>query len=364
MPQTVPSANYGSPYCDYSAFTTDFDLSLLPASPESQVPPSPTNLSPYSYLYPCSPPPMFSTNFDEDGIMCDSLGFVDVKGKTTTDIKTEYDDDGDDGDDEPLQTPLKKTSGGVGSGGCCFFEENVNFNDKTNDKQYDGYYVKNDEKTIGRNELLIPTTVQTTTGNYYPLTIKQEPMSYGLEYGHHNNPTSPYAIKTETTIDLKEALKETNFTIKYESNQYATLRNLLKNPCTEESPPSPPHLPRPSPNPPEETTEVKRDHQLLRSVLRDTSFQKKFNIKSFDLTKVPSFDDSNLLHKDIKMEEDDDNNGSAKQQQQQQQQTTETNEIVEELTSEKIEPVFSLAIEQIRKDVDNTCNLLGISSGE
>lgn len=328
MPQTVPSAGYNSSYCDYSAFTTDFDLSLLPASPEGEVPLSPTNLSPYSYLYPSSPP-MFSTNL-EDGILCDSLGFVNVKAKISSEVKTEY-------EDEPLHTPLKKSP----SGG--FFEDKIDYKEK--DEKFD-FYVKNEEKIPGQS--LIPTTVQATANNYYPLTIKQEP-NFGVEYGHSdyqagNHPPSPYAIKTEKTIDLKEALEESHFLkspVKYEpeAKQYTTLRSLLKtsSPKNSESP-----------------EETKVDHQLLRSVLRDTSFQKKFNIKPFDLPKAAADFDSN--QKDVKMDEVESGSGSSK--------ATESNEIVEELTSEKIEPVFSLAIEQIRKDVDNTCNVLGISSGE
>lgn len=321
MPQTVPSAGYNSPYCDYSAFTTDFDLSLLPESPESEVPLSPNNLSPYSYLYPSSPP-MFSTNL-EDGILCDSLGFVSVKSKVTGEVKAEF-------DDEPLHTPLKK------SPSSGFFVEK-----KQKDEKFD-YFMKNDEQISG--EPLIPTTVQ-ATANYFPLTIKEEP-SFGLEFGHSDfqsirSPPSPFAIKTEKVIDLKETVKESQYPkspAKYEadSKQYATLRSLLKTSVSESG---------------EATTEAKVDHQLLRSVLRDTSFQKKFNLKPFDLLKT-----ENLIQpseKDVKMEEE---NGSAK--------SVENNEIVEELTSEKIEPVFSLAIEQIRKDVDNTCNVLGISSGE
>lgn len=323
MPQTVPSAGYNSPYCDYSAFTTDFDLSLLPASPESEVPLSPTSLSPYSYLYPSSPP-LFAPNL-EDGILCDNLGFVNVKAKITAEVKTEV-------EDEPLHTPLKKTPS------AGFFNEKANFKEK--DEKFD-YFMEKEEKISGQP--LIPTTVQATGSTYYPLTIKQEP-NFGVEYGlseseFQANPPSPYSIKPEKTIDLQEALNESQFLlspVKYETEtkQYTTLRSLLKTPSIDSS-----------------QSETKSDHQLLRSVLRDTSFQKKYNIKPFDLPKTAPFDPS---EKDIKMEED---NSSASK-------SHQNDEIVEELTSEKIEPVFSLAIEQMRRDIDNTCSVLGISSGK
>lgn len=332
MPQTVPSAGFTPPYCDYTAFTTDFDLSLLPASPESEVPLSPTHLSPFLSLYPSSPP-MFSTSL-EDGILCDNLGFVNIKTKLIDDIKNEF-------EDEPLHTPLKKS---LSSG---FFEDKMD--SKNKDEKYN-YYVKKEEKY---SHPLIPTTVQAST-SYYPLTIKQEP-GYGVEYGQttvpdfQKSPSSPYGIKSEKTIDLQEVLKESQYLqnlVKCEqpqqqqqqtpSKQYATLQSLLKSTKTENA----------------ELANAKPDHQLLRSVLRDTSFQKKFNIKQFDLPRAET-ESSTGFEKEVKME------GESSQEK-----NAEGSEMVEELTREKIEPVFSLAIEQIKRDVDNTCNILGIASGE
>ncbi|KAL0269009.1 UNVERIFIED_CONTAM: hypothetical protein PYX00_010756 [Menopon gallinae] len=324
MPQTVPSAGFTPPYCDYSVFTTDFDLSLLPVSPESQVPLSPTQLSPYLSLYPPSPP-TFSGNLEE-GIFCDSIGFGSIKSKAE-EPKNECEDE------QPLHTPLKKS---LSSG---FFREKMDVKEK--DDKY-GYYAKKEEEKFPLRPL-IPTTVQAST-SYYPVTIKQEP-NFGVDFGRESDyrkprSTLPYAIKTEKTVDLQEVLKESQYlqNATNQSKQYATLQNLLKVTKTEapESKPS------------------KSDHQLLRSVLRDTSFQKKFNIKPFD---VPSDESSTASgyrpdEKEVKMEGE--SSGGSK--------NTEGSEIVEELTSEKIEPVFSLAIEQIRQDVDNTCNILGIAS--
>ncbi|KAJ9579030.1 hypothetical protein L9F63_024865, partial [Diploptera punctata] len=68
------------------------------------------------------------------------------------------------------------------------------------------------------------------------------------------------------------------------------------------------------------------DHQLLREVLRDMSFQKKYKLKPFDFDGLTA---------------------------------SGVNKGDEALMS--IEPVLSLAIEQIRVDISNTCNVLGIS---
>src|SRR5699024_10090781 len=84
-------------------------------------------------------------------------------------------------------------------------------------------------------------------------------------------------------------------------------------------------------NQPEADAAKPKDHQLLREVLRDTSFQKKFNIKPIDFGFIG----------DIKMEEPDESTQR-------------------DLMRENIEPVFNMAIEQMRKDVDSTCTALGI----
>lgn len=68
----------------------------------------------------------------------------------------------------------------------------------------------------------------------------------------------------------------------------------------------------------------KKDYQLLREHLQDLSFQKKHNLKPLPL--------ESLLTDDWDVQED-------------------------------IEPVISLALEQARKDVEQTCLTLNISSG-
>ncbi|XP_070151092.1 DNA-binding protein D-ETS-4 isoform X1 [Polyergus mexicanus] len=76
----------------------------------------------------------------------------------------------------------------------------------------------------------------------------------------------------------------------------------------------------------------KSDHQLLREVLRDTSFQRKYNLRPVDLGGVGTGYVEDM----------------------------EAGECVGDLAREQLEPVLSLAIQQLQKDFDNTCVALGI----
>ncbi|KAK0176256.1 hypothetical protein PV328_000409 [Microctonus aethiopoides] len=76
----------------------------------------------------------------------------------------------------------------------------------------------------------------------------------------------------------------------------------------------------------------KSDHQLLREVLRDTSFQRKYNLRPVDLGGVGTGYVEDM----------------------------DSSECVGDLAREQIEPVLSLAIQQLQKDFDNTCVALGI----
>ncbi|XP_015117794.1 DNA-binding protein D-ETS-4 [Diachasma alloeum] len=76
----------------------------------------------------------------------------------------------------------------------------------------------------------------------------------------------------------------------------------------------------------------KNDHQLLREVLRDTSFQRKYNLRPVELGGVGTGFVEDM----------------------------DSSECVGDLAREQIEPVLSLAIQQLQKDFDNTCVALGI----
>ncbi|KAL3266241.1 hypothetical protein HHI36_010422 [Cryptolaemus montrouzieri] len=85
--------------------------------------------------------------------------------------------------------------------------------------------------------------------------------------------------------------------------------------------------------------EKPKDHQLLREALKDTSFQKKYNIRPIEFGDIASY---------IKMEEENDE--------------TTQEDLNEQLARQNIEPVLNLAIEQMRQEVDKTCSALGIST--
>ncbi|EZA57523.1 DNA-binding protein D-ETS-4 [Ooceraea biroi] len=79
----------------------------------------------------------------------------------------------------------------------------------------------------------------------------------------------------------------------------------------------------------------KSDHQLLREVLRDTSFQRKYNLRPVDLGGVGTGFVEDM----------------------------EAGECVGDLAREQLEPVLSLAIQQLQKDFDNTCVALKMALG-
>ncbi|XP_011503533.1 PREDICTED: DNA-binding protein D-ETS-4 isoform X2 [Ceratosolen solmsi marchali] len=83
----------------------------------------------------------------------------------------------------------------------------------------------------------------------------------------------------------------------------------------------------------EEDPESKGDHLLLREVLRDTSFQRRYNLRPIDFGTVGTGFVEDMA---------------------------ESGECVEDLACEQIEPVLNLAIQQLQKDFDNTCVALGI----
>jgi hypothetical protein len=86
----------------------------------------------------------------------------------------------------------------------------------------------------------------------------------------------------------------------------------------------------------DEESESKGDHLLLREVLRDTSFQRKYNLRPIDLGTVGTGFVEDMA---------------------------EPGECVGDLAREQIEPVLNLAIQQLQKDFDNTCVALGIHPG-
>ncbi|XP_038213015.1 DNA-binding protein D-ETS-4-like isoform X1 [Zerene cesonia] len=134
----------------------------------------------------------------------------------------------------------------------------------------------------------------------YPLS----PSGSCVSYGSHNQYSSPVP-QHEEYIDIEELLKGNQILQDNTQQTYIT---------------------------PKLEVEEPRDHILLRSALEDTSFQKRHNLRPIPL-ELGS----------VKMEE---SSGGA------------DNDV---LTAPDIDRVLSMAIEQSKRDVDNTCTVLGIS---
>lgn len=142
--------------------------------------------------------------------------------------------------------------------------------------------------------------------SHYPLS----PSGSCVSYSSHNQYSSPVSHHEEY-IDIEELLKENQILQESVQHTYIT---------------------------PKIEVEEPRDHILLRSALEDTSFQKRLNLRPIPL-ELGS----------VKMEE---SSGGA----------TGTSD--DALVAPDIDRVLSMAIEQSKRDVDNTCTVLGISPGE
>lgn len=86
------------------------------------------------------------------------------------------------------------------------------------------------------------------------------------------------------------------------------------------------------------------DHKLLREVLKDTSFQKKYNLKPFNIEGLGTCYQTEMKSEDGKILNKED--------------VCDVN-----LAEGIIAPMLSKAIEQLMQDVDNTCIMLGIPRG-
>ncbi|XP_073997403.1 DNA-binding protein Ets98B isoform X2 [Rhodnius prolixus] len=153
-------------------------------------------------------------------------------------------------------------------------------------------------------------------GLYDP--VKEEPTSGSLfSWDSAYSPSDPYSpqeIKQETTIDLDEPLVVIN------DRKDGIIRSLLEagnNNNLYDNPLS--------------NSGKSEDHKLLREVLKDTSFQKKYNLIPVSVGEL----------------------GTGFR--------TEMEEVSMDLSQEEIEPMLSLAMEQLKTEVHSTCAVLGIS---
>ncbi|CAG9762523.1 unnamed protein product [Ceutorhynchus assimilis] len=368
MPQTVPSAGF-TPPCDYSNFAENFDLSLLPGGDQA--------FSISTQFYPINvnklqqvQPKIFTTYYPSS---------PESQSLTDTEFSPDFQPDfqkllGDDKKYLSPQSPIhlevpqaNSSSHHSNSGSLSPYSSNSQgllspndqfstYRDQTfypSSPEYSLYtaspssiYSKSPHEDYFQSGLIKKEDIRNSTSplpNLSPFGIKEEnylssfntssPVSPATS--NYSNISSPERlpqqkdviglfepqkqIKQESTVDFTQILNDIQCT--------ETLRGLLNHKHVEPLPQTVPEAPK--------------DHQLLRQFLRDTSFQKKFNIHPIDFT---------FVNEDIKMEEPEGN---------------ETNDLMmgceDQISSENIEPVLNLAIEQMRKDVDDTCTSLGIS---
>lgn len=142
-------------------------------------------------------------------------------------------------------------------------------------------------------------------------------------------------VKPEVTLNLQNLLSDKTTTAeKVSDKKPELLRSILEksplenNKCGEDN-----------------AEDSSDNHKLLREVLKDTSFQKKYNLRPFDIEGLGTgfqMEAKEKLDKSSLKEEECDVN----------------------FTEGSIAPVLSKAIEQLMQDVDNTSVMLGIPRGK
>lgn len=336
MPQIVPSAGF-TPPCDYSAFADNFDLSLLPGGD--------LQFSPSASLYTHSPPPptkqpkIYSTFYNNNNQQIEKNNELETNIQNLFVLEAKKQDSNYNCGvylDIPSQSPNSNSIGSLSPYSTIYYPNSPeSFYTQSPGSVYskspnEEYFNKSIKKEISypnspiqqnyspyhiKEETYLPTVLTSSprpSSNYSSCSSPQQIESNDVLELFCTN-SQPKQIKQESTVDFGNLLQNFDTT------------NNLKNIFDYKAP------------------KKVEDHQLLREVLRDTSFQKKHNIKPIDIS---------LLSGDIKMEEPEENG------------TGELINSCTDLPREKIEPVLNLAIEQVRKDVRNTCTTLGISPGK
>lgn len=142
-------------------------------------------------------------------------------------------------------------------------------------------------------------------------------------------------IKQEITLNLQNLLTEDKCekAATFGDKKPELLRSILEK--------SPLNEPKKS----EKPKTLTDNHKLLREVLKDTSFQKKYNLRPIDIDGLGTGFQSEIKNED----------GSKS--------TLKEDVCDVNLAEGIIAPMLSKAIEQLMQDVDNTCIMLGIPRG-
>lgn len=357
MPQLVPSAGF-TPPCDYSVFAENFDLSLLPGG---DYPLSPQ----YNILYNQSPPPAVVP--DEKPKVYPSYynNRNELSEKSDTDLAPDFQKLLPETTQSNIYPPNSPNNG-------IYLEV-------PSSKNYHANSPIGALSPYSPQGLLSPSeqySIYQEQQSFYPnspdVSLYNSPNSYGRspredfvqtqyikkENSYHNSPIhnsyQSYPIKEEfprsnqlENTDVFELLKNTLLEKQVKQESTVDFSNLLEeftspNPLGTSSN-STYNKGSQNQNAPQQSSP--QDHQLLREVLRDTSFQKKYNIKPIDF---------GFMTTQIKMEEPEE-------------QKELMSTCQEQLARENIQPALNLAIEarieEMRKDVDSTCTALNITPG-
>jgi len=102
-----------------------------------------------------------------------------------------------------------------------------------------------------------------------------------------------------------------------------------------------------------------QEHTLLKQCLQDTSFQTKYNLKPFDFGVTTGFVSEQSSTKLKAMQRSD-----VKKEPQGEGAMQGHKPLKPTLSDVKIEPLIDLAADQVRKEINNTCEMLSISSSE
>lgn len=163
-------------------------------------------------------------------------------------------------------------------------------------------------------------------------------------------PEPLFKIKREITIDLEEILQESKYLQEIcfpEKKKDSIIRNILES------------------NDFKQEKKQESDHRLLREVLKDTSFQRKYNLKPFDIGGLGT-----AFKADVKMETNGGEGGGRGETPGPSQGPGAQGEGPSaavcgvDIAQDRIEPMLSLAIEQLKEDLSKTCTVLGIAMGE
>lgn len=345
MPQTVPSAGF-TPPCDYSTFAENFDLSLLPCvSPSTQF---------YNQVE-VEKPKIFASfhqGVKNPELSPDIPKLLLPEDKSVTNIYLEVPQNYP--NSPGSLSPYSPHSQGLLSPNdqfSAYRQSEVNYYPSSPELSL---YTPSPNSIYSRSpcagEDYLQNGYKESTSplpSFSPFQIKEEnylsPCSFSspTSPGNYTNLSSPEQqinLKSENpdvllleNNALEKQIKQENTdfsNILQAYNQTDTFRQLIEEDLKKTEHQIVPEKPR--------------DHQLLREVLKDTTFQKKYNIRPFDL--------GFMNGQDIKMEEQDENvEGDLMR------------SCNEQLARE---PVLNMVIEEVRKDVGRTCAALGISPGE